>query len=91
MKIDVLQPIYDPTQNRYKIVARAEISVVEYISRDELTSKFRSDTILAGAKERAIAKVLITVVEAAEKIRLNMPQQNKGDHNDGAIPDGNNA
>lgn len=93
MTIDVLEPVFDPAQNRYKLVAKATILAVEFIDRAELVNaaKFKKDALLGAAKEKVIAKVLITVVEAAEKIRANMPQQNKGDPNDGAIPDGNNA
>lgn len=82
MTIDVLEPVFDPVQNRYKLIAKATIFAVEFIDKSELTgAKFKAQAVLAGAKEKAIAKVLITVVEAAEKIRVNMPQPPKGDTN----------
>lgn len=90
MTIDVLEPVFDPIQNRYRIVAVAKISAMEFVDKADLIgSKFKAQALLAGAKEKAIAKILISVVEAAEKIKANAPQP-KGDTN-GNNRNGNNA
>jgi len=84
MKIDVLAPQFDPAQNRYKVVARATIETFEFVNKAELVgSKFKADAMLAGARDKAIGKILVSVVEAAERIKEKLPSHTKGDSNDG--------